>query len=189
MGFGGALMGTQLLGSLLMGSQDPSTALLQKSQPAFQAAQQMQAGDTAISVKTQEDQAKAVLADAAAQAQKSAYESKQQIGEQAMAYNSSGVKLEGSPLVVLAKSRQLAQQQVQSILTRGQNQANQINAGAAITANEGRAQLLGASSKYSSALASSQIGASQNQLAGLLKNLQGLGSVIGGNPGSPLGYP
>lgn len=179
--FTGTMMGVNLLGALFSGNGNSSTTLLKNSQPAFAAAQQMQQQSTNMSVQEQQQQAMAVMTDAATQAQQSANDSKQQIGEQAMAYNSSGVQLEGSPMVVLERSRQLAQQSVNAIMARGAAQSNMLLSNAAITANQGRASLLGATNAYTTNLAQSKIAGSQTQASGIqaaIAALAGLGSGI-----------
>lgn len=65
-------------------------------------------------------------------------------GEQTMAYLSSGVTLEGSPLQVLEETRRLGKQEVDAITARANAVANLGQKKASSTAGRGRNALLGA---------------------------------------------
>lgn len=136
---------------------NPGNVLLTDSQPALNMANQAQAQDVNLSVDAQDKNAVNTLDSAKAQAQQSAYQSAQQISNQALAFSGSGVRLEGTPMQVLNTSRQLAIQSVSNIMKQGLNQANLQLTNAAITANQGRAALLGNTNKFETDLANSTI--------------------------------
>lgn len=63
---------------------------------------------------------------------------------QAHTYASSGITLEGSPVVVLEQTRKLGQQQVDAVIRRGMAQSNLINQQADAQRKAGRNALIGA---------------------------------------------
>lgn len=190
--------------SALFGISNAPTTLLQNSEPAFYAAQSMQQQSSDIQVKDITAQAAEAMSEARTSAQQSATQSEQQIGDQALAYDSSGVQLMGSPMLVLNQSRMLAQQSVNAILARGQSQSNTLLANAAVTANNTRATLTGQQNNLSTSIANSKISTMNQQAAAVGKIAQAAASFMFGGtaadpfagggaapatPGYPIGNP
>lgn len=71
-----------------------------------------------------------------------AFNQTQSVQRQKLAFLSSGVSLEGSPLMVLDQSRQYGQSQVDAILRQGSAQKSLADQEAKITKNKGRAALV-----------------------------------------------
>lgn len=161
---------------------NPGLTMLTQEQPSISAASGMQAQNVDTNVAAQDQNAAFTLQSAGQQAQQSAYGSAQQIGNQALAFDSSGVTLSGSPMEVLNKSRQLAIQSVSNIMAQGANTAKMQLAQAAITANQGRAQLLGTNNTFDTDLAQSQIQNYGQQAQQFSQILQG-GLAAYGNSG------
>ena len=62
--------------------------------------------------------------------------------EQGMAYISSGVELVGTPLLVMAETAKMAEEEARATEKRGYAQGDLANAQAKITRNEGKAQMI-----------------------------------------------
>lgn len=86
-----------------------------------------------------------------------AFNQTQAVQRQKLAFLSSGVTLEGSPLMVLEQSRQYGQSQVDAILRQGQAQKDLGYEQAKITKNAGRAALIGGTLKGVSQLGSAAV--------------------------------
>lgn len=71
-----------------------------------------------------------------------AYNQRQVVGKQRLAFLANGVSLEGSPALVLKSSTDYGQQQVDAILKRGAAGRSLAYQSAAITKNKGRAALI-----------------------------------------------
>lgn len=91
----------------------------------------------------QRRQAEIALAESKTAAVNEATNQTRAVQRQKLAYLSSGVALEGSPLIVLEDTRKAGQQQVDAILSRGSAQYELGMRQAEITKNKGRAALLG----------------------------------------------
>jgi hypothetical protein len=81
---------------------------------------------------------------------------------QANAYSGSGVLLEGSPMLVLENTRRLGQQEVDAIINRGQAMTELYRKNALITANQGRATILGQNIQFGAEQATARIQALTN---------------------------
>lgn len=163
---------------------NPSKTLLTDSLPALNATSEMQTQNIAMNVQAQDKNAQNTLDSALAQAQQSAYQSAQQIGDQALAFSGSGVRLEGTPMQVLNKSRELAIQSVNNIAKQGLNSANLQLTNAAITANQGRAALLGNVTRYGTDIAQSDIANQQQRLQQAGQFAQTIASLALGGGGA-----
>ena len=91
----------------------------------------------------QRQQGDIAVAEAKTNAQNEAYNQTQAVQRQRLAFLGNGVSLEGSPALVLAKSKEYGQSQVDAILTQGANRQSLAYGEAAITANKGRTALIG----------------------------------------------
>lgn len=72
-----------------------------------------------------------------------AFNQRQAIGNQRLAFLANGVSLEGSPMLITQQSEKFGQQSVDAILAQGANQADLANHKAKIMKSEGRAALIG----------------------------------------------
>lgn len=90
----------------------------------------------------QQEQGDIAYKEAQMNAENEAFNQKQTIGRQRLAFLANGVSLEGSPSTVLSESEKYGQQKVQSILDQGTAQYNLAQRQAAITKNKGRAALV-----------------------------------------------
>lgn len=158
-------LGNSFFGSAGRNSQANVQSLYGMSDPLFGQAQQRQADAIEAAAKAQELQAQAALEDAQNAATQKAGDVRRAHGRQAIAYASSGVTLEGSPLLVLNETLRLGQQEVDALMKRGTAQANLYNQAAFQTRNEGRAALLGQQSANSARALQSRLAAMQNQSA------------------------
>jgi hypothetical protein len=158
-------LGNSFFGSAGRNSQANVQSLYGMSDPLFGQAQQRQADAIEAAAKAQEMQAQAALEDAQNAATQKATEVRQAHAHQAVAYASSGVTLEGSPLLVLNETLRLGQQEVDALMKRGTAQANLYNQAAFQTRNEGRAALLGQQSANSARALQTRLAAMQNQSA------------------------
>lgn len=90
----------------------------------------------------QRQQGDILLAQSKVDATNEAYNQRQAVGKQRLAYLANGVSLEGSPALVLDESTKYGQSQVDSILNRGAASYGLSYQEAAITQNKGRAALV-----------------------------------------------
>jgi len=104
--------------------------------------------------------------EAARDASKIADNARRFAGEQAVAYASSGVTLEGSPLLVLDETRRKAQEEVDATYRRGQQISSALKMQAQMTREFGAFQASTAQSKGRSAL----LGSSAKGFADLFNN-------------------
>lgn len=93
-------------------------------------------------------QADIALAEARRRAAKTAREGLHFRENQAMAYNASGILLEGSPMAVLNETRKLVGEEIDAITESGFAQADLMRRKAMQVGNEGRAALLGQRISY-----------------------------------------
>lgn len=90
----------------------------------------------------EQQQGDILLAESKTNAANEAYNEKQFVGKQRLAFLANGVSLEGSPSEVLKDSTAYGQSQVDAILRQGQSQYSLAYQQAAITKNKGRAALI-----------------------------------------------
>lgn len=90
----------------------------------------------------QRQQGDILLAESKVNAGNEAYNQRQAIGKQRLAFLANGVSLEGSPAMVLKDSTEYGQQQVDAILRRGAAGYGLAYQEAALTKNKGRAALI-----------------------------------------------
>lgn len=90
----------------------------------------------------QRQQGEIAYQEAQINANNEAFNQTQAVQRQRLAFLSSGVSLEGSPLAVLQQSREYGQSQVDAILRQGANTKILADAQANITKNKGRAALI-----------------------------------------------
>lgn len=164
------------------GAAIQSNLFLPQAAPQFNAAQALQSQLVEQNAQAQELQAQNVMADAELDAAQLAREAAQFREDQALAYDNSGVLLAGSPLLVLESTRSLAQQEIDAVSKRALNQAKLYQVQAGIIRNEGRAQLLGASTTYNTKQAQERIAAGQKPITSS-PLLEALGSVASGIAG------
>lgn len=80
---------------------------------------------------------------------------------------------------VLEQTRQLAQTQVASIISQGQQQSNALLIGANQTLNNGYAGLLGQTNDYITSVAQAKIQAEQNTESGFAGDLTQIFGILG----------
>lgn len=160
-------------------SNNSAATLIQGSQPALQTSQGVY--EQAFQQNAALDQQSASLVEqtSALNAENAAIEGKTFREQQAQGYNNSGVLLEGSPMKVLEQTRQMAQNQVNSIISTGQQTSNQLLTQANQTLNAGYVGLLGQSNDYLTSLAQAKIASATNTTNGLAGDLTQLFSFLG----------
>lgn len=101
----------------------------------------------------QEDQARLATAEAAAQAKRRASDVRRFAANQKVAFLKNGVTLEGSPLIALEDTYTMGQEEVDSIVNRGNAQSNLYWQEAKLSKKQGRAAMIsGITGAASSAL-------------------------------------
>jgi hypothetical protein len=160
-------------------SNNSAATLLQGSQSTLQATQQ--AYTQAFTQNANLDVQNAALTEQSTgmQANQAALEGATFEGQQAQAYNNSGVLLSGSPMKVLSQTRQLAQQQVNNIIAQGQLTSQSLLQQGTQTLNQGYASILGQNNSYLTQLAQAKIGASNNMFAGFGNDASSVLSFLG----------
>lgn len=144
MGFYGGLIGGQAAGNFFGGlGQSSVYDVYAKAQNPLNGAMALQASATENQAQAYEQQADFSIQDATNQAQQIAFEALQARENQAQAYNSSGVLLEGTPLAVLEQTRQQGQKQINAVMQQGALTADLLRRNALVTRSQGRAALLG----------------------------------------------
>lgn len=114
----------------------------------YDAAQAAYRAAVAAEVALQNKQGDIAIEEADAEAQRVAREGQDLIASQELAYTNSGVTLEGSPLQVLGRARDLNREEWQAVNRRGQAQAELNRRQAMITSVTGEAQLFADRSDY-----------------------------------------
>lgn len=178
------LQGGMALGQMFGGGGSGQSDIYNSMAPQFQAAQSVQQQNIDLTGKLYGDQANAVMQDAAEQAKLVQQQGRMQIGQHSIDYTHSGVQLEGTPLKVLQKERQMVQADVASIQRRGLAQANLLRMQGQIAMNEGRASMIGANMQFQAqrqqaAMADSNA-SSNNFMSALGSLLNVFGSMGGG---------
>jgi hypothetical protein len=92
----------------------------------------------------QRQQGQTAIQEAEINAKNEAWNQTQAVQNQRLAFLANGISLNGSPALVLAKSKEYGQSQVDAILAQGTARAKLAYGEAAITENKGRAALIGA---------------------------------------------
>lgn len=92
--------------------------------------------------KMQREQGDILFNESRVNASNEAFNQRQAIGKQRLAFLANGVSLEGSPSAVLNESTAYGQQQVDAILNRGSAERTLSYRSADITKNKGRAALI-----------------------------------------------
>jgi hypothetical protein len=91
----------------------------------------------------QREQGDLVLQEAKTNAKNEAWNQTNTVQTQRLAFLANGISLEGSPAIVLAKSKEYGQSQVDAILAQGAARKNLAYGEADITENKGRTALIG----------------------------------------------
>lgn len=144
--------------SLFGGNRVPNTFVPQINPYAFnpysvniaQPALDLQANAVENQAQALEQQGQLAIDEAQMNAQQTAFQAHQFRENQANAYNGSGILLEGSPMLVLDQTRQLAQQQINQIMKQGAAYNDLALRQAMITRNQGRAAILGQQAQFDS---------------------------------------
>lgn len=160
-------------------TNNSAATLLQGSQSSLNLTQDISQTAFTQSADLDDQSASLVEQSTALQAQNAALEGKAFREQQAQGYNNSGVELEGSPMKVLEQTRQLAQTQVASIISQGQQQSNALLIGANQTLNNGYAGLLGQTNDYITSVAQAKIQAEQNTESGFAGDLTQIFGILG----------
>lgn len=134
--------------------------------------QSIEQSQTETQAQSQEQQGWEAMTEAGLAGQQKVNDVNEAMGNQAHAYNSSGVLLEGSPLLVLQQTRAMGSQEIQAIQQQGLAQNQLAIAQAAITRDQGRAQLIGQDSQLSQALQSQSVQIAQQATTTAQQNIQ-----------------
>lgn len=148
--------------------------------PQFYAAQGLQQQNIDLQQQYYGQAAGAVLLDAAEQAKLVQQEGRRMVGQHSIDYTHSGVQLEGTPLKVLQKERQMIQADVASIQRRGMAQAQLLRMQGQIAANEGRAQMIGANMQFNAQRQQAAMADSASRSNSFMSALGSLSNVLGG---------
>jgi len=130
----------------------------------FAAAQSMESQDYQNQALAQTQQASAALYQSGVNAYQTAFYAGQARETEASQYTSSGVSLQGSPLIVLEQTRQLGLQEVQAIQNQGLAQAQLGYTQATQTEQQGLATLLGQQSQFDTQVSQWGTQAAVNQI-------------------------
>jgi len=91
----------------------------------------------------QQEQGDIALQESKVNAANEAFNQTQAVQRQRLAFLANGISLEGSPSLVLEKSKEYGQSQVDAILRQGMARYNLAQSEARITQNKGRAAMIG----------------------------------------------
>ena len=183
------LQGGMALGQMFGGGGGSGQSSIYNSMaPQFYAAQGIQQQNIDLQQQYYSQAAGAVLADAAEQAKIVQQEGRRIVGQHSIDYTHSGVQLEGTPLKVLQKERQMIAADVASIRRRGMAQANLLRMQGQIIANEGRAQMIGSNMQFNAQRQQAAMADSASRSNNFMSALGSLSNVFGGiGGGKPLG--
>lgn len=176
----GAGFGLQALSAFSGGGAGSAPQTFQNSQGAFNAAQAMQMKSLDSQQQMQNQQADEAVVESSEAAKQIAEQAKTARETQALTYDSSGILLEGTPMKVLNRTRELAQQEIAAVQRRGAAQANLFRMQGMIGSNEGRAQLLGAQMNFQAQQAQASMAAAAQKSASWQSLLSGLGGAMTG---------
>lgn len=178
-----ATSGAVNLGSALFSSGGSASSTFHANDASFNIGQMLQRQALATDAAAQEQQALIAQSEAHRAAVAKAREGHQHRESQALAYDGSGIMLDGSPMEVLNETVKLSQEEVDALEEQGKAQANLIRSRSAITQNQGLASLLGQTSDYNAAAAKASISDSQTRATGITSAIGSLTNLFG-NAGS-----
>jgi len=182
------LQGGMALGQMFGGGGSEQSSIYNNMAPQFYAAQGIQQQNIDLQQKFYGEQANAIMQDAFEQAKVTQQQGRQMIGQHSIDYAKSGVMISDTPLKVLQKERQMVQADVQSIMRRGQAQANLLRMQGQIAANEGRAQMIGANMQFAAQRQQAAMADSASRSNNFMSALGALSNVFGSmGGGKPLG--
>lgn len=130
---------------------EPAKNPYAEADPRRQAINEIQMQNYAEEAAMQQAQQKLLLAENLRDSVKQAREVNQFRSQQALAYSGSGVRLQGTPLLVLEETRKLGQQEIDAATQASIARADLMRRRSLIMQNEGRAQMLGADIAWSTA--------------------------------------
>lgn len=167
-------------------SNNSAATLIQGSYPALQDTEAAEQQAFTQNAQLDTEQAGLTEQTASMNAENAAIEGADVMGQQAQAYNNSGVLQQGSPRIVEAQTQRLAQAQVTNIIAQGQLSSQASLMQATQTMNLGYASLLNQNNQYQTQLAQAKIGASMNMYSGFGSDISQMINLFMGGPGNSM---